>query len=63
MEQDSRADGRIVPASIPGALDDWVAAGRAIPATVSGPIPMPTHKAAPGSEAGELLRALRDEER
>jgi prevent-host-death family protein len=55
--------GRIVPA-ISGELDDWIATGRATPATITGPIPMPTHKAAPSAEeAGELLRRLRDEER
>ena len=58
-----RVIGRIVPAATPGDLDDWVAEGRAIPATVSGPIPMPTHQAESGADAGELLRQLRDEER
>jgi prevent-host-death family protein len=58
-----RVIGRIVPATTPGELDDWIAAGRAIPATLSGPIPMPTRKAQPGADAGELLRELRDEER
>jgi prevent-host-death family protein len=53
---------RIVPATR-GELDDLIAAGRMIPATITGPIPMPTHTAKPGSDAGALLSALRDEER
>ncbi|MGQ0482806.1 MAG: type II toxin-antitoxin system Phd/YefM family antitoxin [Pseudonocardia sp.] len=57
-----RVIGRIVPAEV-GELDDWVARGRVVPATVVGPMPMPAHRAAPGSEAGQLLRDLRDEER
>jgi len=55
--------GRIVPASTSGELDDLIAAGRVVPATVKGPIPMPAFKAPPGVDAGELLRQLRDEER
>jgi hypothetical protein len=51
-----------VPAGV-GGLDDRVAQGRAVPATIAGPIPMPAHRAEPGSEAGQLLRDLRDEER
>lgn len=54
--------GRIVPVTM-GELDDWVAAGRVVAATSSGPIPLPAHRAAPGSEAGRLLSDLRDEER
>lgn len=54
--------GRIVPV-YDGELDDLVAAGRAVPATVRGPIPMPTYQAPPGADAGELIRQLRDEER
>jgi prevent-host-death family protein len=54
--------GRIVPAAT-GELDDWIARGRVVPATIPGPIPMPTQPAMPGSEAGQLLRDLRDEER
>lgn len=57
-----RVIGRIVPAGT-GELDDWVAQGRAVPATTAGPIPVPSHRAAPGSEAGQLLGDLRDEER
>lgn len=54
--------GRIVPAAV-GELDDWIGAGRVIPATVVGPIPMPAQRASSGEEAGRLLRELRDEER
>ena len=57
-----RVIGRIVPATT-GELDDWIARGRIVPATIPGPIPMPTQPATPGSEAGRLLRELRDEER
>lgn len=53
---------RIVPAG-GGELDDWIESGQAIPATISGPIPMPRHKAAPGADAGALLSELRDDER
>ncbi len=55
--------GRIVPAGTSGELDDWVAAGRVTPATITGPIPMPRHQAPSGEDAGALLRQLRDEER
>ena len=55
--------GRIVPTLPTRELDDWVAMGRVVPATISGPVPMPAHKAAPGEDAGTLLRQLRDEER
>ena len=57
-----RVIGRIVPAG-PGELDDWIAQGRVVPATVPRPIPMPAQAAPPGAEAGRLLRELRDEER
>jgi prevent-host-death family protein len=53
---------RIVPITH-GELDDLVAAGRVIPATIKGPFTMPTIKAPPGADAGELIRQLRDEER
>jgi prevent-host-death family protein len=53
---------RIVPI-VHGELDDLVAAGWVTPATIRGPIPMPTIKAPPGADAGELIRQLRDEER
>jgi prevent-host-death family protein len=52
---------RIVPITH-GELDDLVAAGRAIPATIKGPFAMPTLKAPAGADAGELIRQLRDEE-
>jgi prevent-host-death family protein len=54
--------GRIVPAAL-GELDDWVAAGRVVPATVPRPIPMPAQSAPSGADAGRLLRELRDDER
>ena len=54
--------GRIVPAHS-GELDDLVAAGWVTPPSVRGPIPMPSVKAPPGADAGELIRAMRDEER
>lgn len=53
---------RIVPIAH-GELDDLIAAGRVTPATVRGPFTMPTIKAPPGSDAAELIRQLRDEER
>jgi prevent-host-death family protein len=53
---------RIVPV-VEDALGDLVAAGSVLPATVTGPIPMPHLAAAPDSESGALLSALRDEER
>lgn len=53
----------IVPAA-PGPLDGLVTAGRVLPATVSGPAPRATVHAKEGTpEAGDLLRAMRDEER
>lgn len=55
--------GRIVPVAVAGELDDWVAAGRVTPATITGPIPMPRYQAPSGEDAGALLRQLRDEER
>ena len=62
ITKQGRVIGRIVPATS-GELDDLVAAGRVVPATIRGPIPMPAYKAPSGSDAGELLRRLRDEER
>jgi hypothetical protein len=44
-------------------MADLVADGVALPPTVTGPIPMPTVEAAPGSEAGTLVSELRDQER
>ena len=54
---------RIVPISRSSELDDLVAAGLVTPATNHDPFTMPTIKAEPGADAGELLSALRDEER
>lgn len=54
--------GRIVPAAV-GELDDWIAGGRVVPASIAGPIPMPGQRASSGAEAGRELRELRDEER
>jgi prevent-host-death family protein len=56
-----RVIARIVPAGV-GELDDWVAQGTVVPATVAGPVLVPVHPAEAGSDAGELLRDLRDEE-
>jgi prevent-host-death family protein len=45
-------------------LADLIAAGTVLPPTVTGPVPMPTAEIQPGQpEAGELLSAMRDEER
>jgi prevent-host-death family protein len=54
---------RIVPIPSPDGLERLVAEGVALPPTVTGPVPMPTLPAVPGSEAGELVSGLRDEER
>ncbi len=53
---------RIVPAGA-GELDDLVAAGRAVPASVHVPFVAPGGPVESGADAGELLSALRDEER
>jgi len=53
---------RIVPAGA-GELDDLVAAGRVVPASVRTPFTPPGGPLGQGPEAGELLSALRDEER
>lgn len=52
---------RIVPI-VPDSMADLVASGIVVPPTITGPIPMPTI-AASGPDAGELISALRDEER
>jgi prevent-host-death family protein len=57
-----RAIAHIVPVGTEP-MADLVAAGLALPPTVTGPMPMPTVAAEPGSEAGQLLTTLRDEER
>ena len=46
-----------------GPLDDLIAAGRAVPPTITGAIPLPRLKAPAGEDAGSLLSAMRDEER
>ncbi len=53
---------RIVPAG-GGELDDLVAAGRVVPATTGGPFAVPEGVVESGADAGELLSALRDDER
>jgi len=53
---------RIVPVGT-DPMADLVASGVVLPPTITGAIPMPTVAAVPGPEAGELLTALRDEER
>jgi prevent-host-death family protein len=53
----------IVPASA-SPLDDLITAGRVRPATAHGPAPRPMSTTEhDGPEAGDLLRAMRDEER
>jgi prevent-host-death family protein len=53
---------RIVPVAA-DSMADIVASGLVLPPTITGPIPVPTIAASPGAEAGELISALRDEER
>ena len=54
---------RIVPAT-GGELDDLIAAGRVVPATIAAPFDVPTGPVDPDQqEAGELLSWLRDDER
>jgi prevent-host-death family protein len=53
---------RIVPVTA-DPMADLVASGLVLPPTLSGPIPVPTVAAEPGAEAGQLISALRDEER
>ena len=56
---------RLVPVTSHGLdeLDDLVAAGRVVPATLGGPFVAPRGPVEQGVDAGELLSALRDEER
>jgi prevent-host-death family protein len=56
---------RLVPATPRGLdeLDDLIAAGRVVPATVSTPFVAPEGPVGEGVDAGELLSTLRDEER
>lgn len=53
---------RIVPIAAAG-LEDLVASGKVVPATIHEPIRMPTAAAASGQDAGRLVSELRDEER
>lgn len=53
---------RIVPATA-RPLDDLVSAGRVRPATAHGPAPRPTTSTGGKEDAGDLIRAMRDEER
>ena len=53
---------RIVPATA-RPLDDLVSAGRVRPATMHGRAPRPTSPSDGKTEAGDLVRAMRDEER
>ena len=58
--------GRPVARIVPIAVDvvaDLVAAGIITPAPNPGPIPPPTLTAPTGSDAGRLLREMRDDER
>jgi prevent-host-death family protein len=50
---------RIVP-SEPGELDDLVARGRVVPATVSGPFPMPTGDP-DGTDSTQIVSEMREE--
>jgi prevent-host-death family protein len=58
--------GRPIARIVPVALDsmaDLIAAGVVVPPTLTGPVPMPTMPAESGPDAGQLVSALRDEER
>ncbi len=58
--------GRLIARIVPVAVDSMaglIAAGVVVPPTVTGPVPMPTVAAEPGSEAGHLVSQLRDQER
>lgn len=56
---------RLIPATPHGLdeLDDLIADGRVVPATISGPFVLPDQPVDEGADAGALLSALRDEER
>ena len=47
----------------PDEVADLVAAGRAVPATISAPFEVPDGPLDDSPEAGELMCALRDDER
>lgn len=53
---------KLIPAQ-PSPAAELIASGRLRPATLSGPIPHPTGPIRTSSEAGALLRDLRDDER
>lgn len=57
-----RAIARIVPVSA-DALADLVTRGTVTPPTIASPFVMPTVPAETGSEGGQLITELRDEER
>jgi hypothetical protein len=46
-----------------GPLADSISSGKVKPAALSGPVPRPTGPVRADHEAGELLRAMRDDER
>lgn len=56
---------RLVPATPRGLeeLDDLIATGRVVPATITAPFELPDEPVDDTADAGELLSALRDEER
>jgi prevent-host-death family protein len=53
---------RIVPV-VEDELADLVASGTVVPPTITARLQVPAVPAEPGSEAGDLLSSLRDEER
>jgi prevent-host-death family protein len=53
---------KLIPAQ-PSPLADLIASGKLRPATAQGPFPRPSGPVRGDREAGELLRAMRDEER
>ena len=55
---------RLVPVvSVPEALERLVAEGRAVAATVTGPVPMPPLLGDPDVDVGAAIAATREEER
>jgi prevent-host-death family protein len=57
-----RVIARLVPV-LHAEIDDLVAAGRMVPPIEQAPWPEPQGATAEGTDAGELIRQLRDEER
>jgi prevent-host-death family protein len=53
---------RIVPLTV-DAMTELIASGAVLPPIVAGPIQLPTVPADPGVDAGQVVSALRDEER